>query len=124
MACTTTKSGLPYLIYLFSGWDTDARKFEVKPFSLLNKEKRVSPCSYLCDLKEIRTFINGITYYRIMHNLSQIDLATTLEIPPASLCKYESGENVCPVSVYQKLAVFFQVKIDDLIQTYPNPSIP
>lgn len=53
----------------------------------------------------------------MMNNLSQIDLATTLDIPPASLCKYELGENVCPVAVYQRLATFFQVKIDDLLDS-------
>lgn len=121
VACSTLESGLPYLIYLFSGWRTDDQRFEIKPFSLLQKENRITPKSYLCDLREIRTYVNGITYFRMLHNLSQIDLATTLEIPPASLCKYESGENVCPVCVYQRLGAFFHVKIDDLLKTYPNP---
>lgn len=123
VACSTLESGLPYLIYLFSGWRTDDQRLEIKPFSTLTSENRIAPKSYLCDLREIHTFVNGITYYRMMHNLSQIDLATTLEIPPASLCKYESGEHVCPVSVYQRLGTFFHIKIDELLKTYPNPSI-
>ena len=35
---------------------------------------------------------------------------------------YELGENICPVTVYQRLATFFQVKIDDLLKYYPNPN--
>ena len=123
VACDALENNLPYLIYLFSGWNTSNQRLDIKPFSLLKKERRIAPNTYLCDLREIRKSISGITYYRMIHNLSQIDLATTLEIPPASLCKYESGENVCPVSVYQKLAVFFHVEIDALLQEYPNPNL-
>lgn len=68
--------------------------------------------------------MNGITYHRMMHNLSQIELASTLDIPTANLCKYEIGETACPVTVYQQLAAFFHVTIDDLLVNYPNPSIP
>lgn len=121
-ATKATDAGLPYLIYVFSGWNTKNQQLDIRPFKRLQNEKRITAGSYICNLREPRTEVNGITYYRMMNNLSQIDLATTLDIPPASLCKYELGENVCPVAVYQRLASFFQVKIDDLLKHYPNPN--
>lgn len=122
VANKATDVGLPYLVYIFSGWKTKNQQLDIRPFKKLQNENRITAGSYICNLRELRTEVNGITYYRMMNKLSQIDLATTLDIPPASLCKYELGENICPVTVYQRLATFFQVKIDDLLKYYPNPN--
>lgn len=123
VANKATDNGIPYLVYIFSGWNTKDQKLDIRPFRELQNEKRFMAGNYICNLRELRTEVNGITYFRIMHNLSQIDLAETLAIPPASLCKYELGENVCPVTVYQKLGAFFHVPIDDLLKSYPNPNL-
>lgn len=122
VANKATIDGIPYLVYIFSGWKTKNQQLDIRPFKDLQNEKRIFAGNYICNLREIRAEVSGITYYRMLHNLSQIDLATTLDIPPASLCKYELGENICPVTVYQRLATFFQVKIDDLLKYYPNPN--
>lgn len=123
VATQVTGNGLPYLIYVFSGWHSENQRLEIKPFKALQDEGRITPGNYTCNLRPIRKEVNGITYHRMLRNLSQIDLASTLAIPPACLCKYELGENICPVTVYQKLAVFFQVPIDDLLRNYPNPNL-
>lgn len=123
VATQVTGNGLPYLIYVFSGWHSDNQRLEIKPFKALQDEGRITPGNYTCNLRPIRKEVNGITYHRMLRNLSQIDLASTLAIPPACLCKYELGENICPVTVYQKLAFFFQVPIDDLLRNYPNPNL-
>lgn len=123
VANEVTTAGFPYLIYVFSGWNTEHQHLEVKPFKIMQEEGRITPVNYTCNLRPIRKEVNGITYHRMIRKLSQIDLASTLDIPPACLCKYELGENICPVTVYQKLAAFFQVPIDDLLKYYPNPRL-
>ena len=123
VATQVTGDGLPYLIYVFSGWHSENQCLEIKPFKVMQDEGRITPGNYTCNLRPIRKEVSGIAYHRILQKLSQIDLASTLDIPPACLCKYELGENTCPVTVYQKLAAFFQVPIDDLLRNYPNPNL-
>lgn len=123
VATQVTGDGLPYLIYVFSGWHSENKRLEIKPFKVMQDEGRITPGNYTCNLRPIRKEVSGITYHRMLQKLSQIDLASTLDIPPACLCKYELGENICPVTVYQKLAVFFQIPIDDLLRNYPNPNL-
>lgn len=123
VATQVTSDGLPYLIYVFTGWHSENQRLEIKPFKIMHDEGRITPGNYTCNLRPIRKEVNGITYHRMIQKLSQIDLASTLDIPPACLCKYELGENICPVTVYQKLADFFHVSIDDLLRNYPNPNL-
>lgn len=123
IAKKVTEEGYQYLIYTFSGWGTEDQKLEIKPFRTLLEENRIAPVNYVCNLREIRKEVSGITYHRMLRKLSQADLAATLDIPPACLCKYELGENICPVTVYQKLAAFFCIPIDDLLKWYPNPNL-
>lgn len=112
-----------YLIYFFSGPDLSAKNLSVIPFSDLIKEHRIKPYRYQCSRSQIRTEVSGIAYHRMKNHLSQIELASQLDIPPACLCKYELGENVCPVTVYKKLSDYFQVTIDELLALYPNPEL-
>ena len=63
---------------------------------------------------------NGILHFRRQMGISQIEAANMLEIPVSSLCKYETGENQCPVTAYEKMSNLYQVTIDELLQEYPN----
>jgi len=51
--------------------------------------------------------------------ISQIEAANMLEIPASCLCKYETGENQCPVAAYEKMSKLYQVTIDELLEEYP-----
>lgn len=118
-----TNEGTCYKIYFLTGIGTNNQDLTIVDYRELKAEKRVEPASYVCSLRKKELFVNGILYYRLIHNLSQIELAQNLEILPGNLCRYETGMYVCPVEVYQKLSELFHVSIDDLLKDYPRPEV-
>ena len=119
-ASACAKNGETYYIYLFTGWGTKKQQLHILNFSNLVDENRLSPVKYTCDLRPRPKTINGILYYRKLHGYSQLQISEILDIPTSCLCKYESGENTCPVNIYQKLADFYKVTIDQLLDIYQN----
>lgn len=116
-----TSEGIDYKIYFLTGVGTEEQDLSIVDYRELKAEKRVEPVSYLCNFRKRKPFVNGILYYRLINNLSQIELARIIEILPGNLCRYETGMYVCPVEVYQKLSALFRVSIDDLLKDYPRP---
>lgn len=114
-----TARGYDYWIYSYSNWGTQEQRFEQILFRNLQRAKQIEPERYICSLKERKSTENGILHFRKQMGISQIEAANLLEIPVSSLCKYETGENQCPVTVYQKLARLYQTTIDFLLEDYP-----
>ena len=114
-----TGQGYDYWICYFSGWGTGDMHLEKVLYRSLLEENRIEPARYSCDFRERPATENGILHFRRKMGLSQIDAANLLEIPVSSMCKYESGENQCPVVAYQKMSRLFGVEIDVLLQDYP-----
>ena len=48
VATQVTGNGLPYLIYVFSGWHSENQRLEIKPFKALQDEGRITPGNYTC----------------------------------------------------------------------------
>lgn len=115
-----TSHGYEYWIYHCSEWDMENPKYEKHLFRSLRDERRIEPVRYICDFRPARDEENGILHFRKQTGLSQIEAANMLEIPASSLCKYETGENQCPVTVYQKLAKLYGTTIDELLKEYPK----
>lgn len=118
MAKKLTNLGYEYWIYFHSHWGTENMTVEKYLFQLLQKEKRIEPARYICDFKPRRSVENGILHYRRQMGISQIEAANLLDIPASCLCKYETGENQCPVTVYMKLVELYGVTIDELLSYY------
>lgn len=116
-------SGIPYKIYFFTGWGSSEQKLTIVDYKELKEENRVKPSSFVCNLQERTPIVNGILYHRLIHKLSQVEVANRLEILPGNLCRYETGMYVCPVDVYQRLAELFCTSIDDLLKSYPRPEV-
>lgn len=114
-----TNLGYEYWIYHCSGWGTKNQTFEKHLFRTLRNENRIEPIRYICDFRPIKTVENGILHFRKQMGISQIEAANMLEIPVSCLCKYETGENQCPVTAYQKISQLYQTTIDDLLKEYP-----
>ena len=114
-----TGQGYEYWIYYHSGWGTEDMTFEKYLFRTLQEEKRLEPVRYLCDFRPRKNVENGILHFRRRMGISQAEAAGILDIPASCLCKYETGENQCPVTAYQKMSRLYQVKIDELLQEYP-----
>lgn len=115
-----TNLGYEYWIYHCSQWGAQNQTFEKHLFRTLRDENRIEPTRYICDFRPSRDMENGILHFRKQMGISQIEAANMLEIPASCLCKYETGENQCPVTVYEKLSNLYQVTIDELLQEYPN----
>ncbi len=64
------------------------------------------------ELQQIGARIRGL---RDINDVSAETLATYLQVPLATLAKYESGEADIPVSVLYKLAGFFEVEFSVLL---------
>lgn len=118
MAKKLTNLGYEYWIYFHSHWGAENMTVEKCLFQLLQKEKRIEPVRYICDFKPRRSVENGILHYRRQMGISQIEAANLLDIPASCLCKYETGENQCPVTVYMKLVELYGVTIDELLSYY------
>lgn len=114
-----TKQGYEYWIYHYSGWGLEKNNMKRILFSDMVAEDRISPARYWCDVKERKETENGILHFRKQLGIPQIEAANLLEIPASTLCKYETGENQCPVTAYQKMSKLYGVKIDELLQEYP-----
>ncbi len=121
-AMKITKEGFEYWIYHYSAWGTKNQSLEKINFQDILKEDWISPVRYLCDIKPRKETVNGFLHFRMQRGISQIECANMLEIPPSCLCKYETGENQCPVTVYQKMSKFYGVTVDALMQEYPAKS--
>ena len=118
MAKKLTNQGYEYWIYFHSRWGTENMTVEKYLFQSLQKEKRIELARYICDFKPRRSVENGILHYRRQMGISQIEAANLLDIPASCLCKYETGENQCPVTTYQKMSKLYQVTIDELLGEY------
>lgn len=114
-----TKQGYEYWLYHYSGWGLEKNNMKKILFSDMVAEDRISPARYWCDVKERKETENGILHFRKQLGITQIEAANLLEIPASTLCKYETGENQCPVTAYQKMSKLYGVKIDELLQEYP-----
>ena len=115
-----TEKGYEYWIYNYSVWGTENQHLEKISFRDLMTDDRVAPVRYICDIKARKATENGILHFRKKMGYSQIEAANMLEIPASCLCKYETGENQCPIAVYQKLTRLYQVTIDELLCIYPS----
>jgi len=113
-----TNQGYEYWIYHCSGWGEQNQTFTKHLFRTLRDEKRIEPVRYICDFRPNKNMENGILHFRKQMGISQIEAANMLEIPASCLCKYETGENQCPVTIYQKIAKFYGVTIDELLYNY------
>ena len=114
-----TNLGYEYWIYHCSDWRAEDQTFEKHLFRTLQDENRIEPVRYICDFRPRRDMENGILHFRKQKGISQIEAANMLEIPVSCLCKYETGENQCPVTAYEKLSNLYQVTIDELLGEYP-----
>lgn len=114
-----TNLGSEYWIYHCSNWGAKDQTFEKHLFSTLRDENRIEPTRYICDFRPSKDMENGILHFRKLMGISQIEAANMLEIPVSCLCKYETGENQCPVTAYEKLSRLYQVTIDELLGEYP-----
>lgn len=114
-----SEKGYEYWIYNFSAWGTTDQHLEKINFQDLMTDDRIAPVRYICDIRQCRETENGILHFRKQMGISQLEAANLLEIPASCLCKYETGENQCPVTAYQKLSKLYGVKIDALLQEYP-----
>lgn len=114
-----TNLGYEYWIYHCSNWGTKDRMFEKHLFRTLRDENRIEPTRYICDFRPSKGMENGILHFRKLVGISQIEAANMLEIPASCLCKYETGENQCPVTAYEKMSNIYQVTIDELLGEYP-----
>lgn len=117
-----TNLGYEYWIYHCSEWGTKDQNFEKHLFRTLRDENRIEPVRYICDFRPSKDTENGILHFRKQMGISQTEAANMLEIPASCLCKYETGENQCPVTAYRKMAKLYQTTIDHLLQEYPRLS--
>lgn len=58
---------------------------------------------------------------RLDHDLSQADVAKILNMSQTGYSKYETGENDLPTQVLIKLADYYEVSIDYLLDKTKNP---
>lgn len=115
-----TNLGYEYWIYHCSEWGAKDQNFEKHLFRTLRDENRIEPVRYICDFRPNKSMENGILHFRKQMGISQIEAANILEIPASCLCKYETGENQCPVTAYQKMAKLYGTTIDCLLRMYPG----
>lgn len=52
---------------------------------------------------------------RALANVSQLELATVLEVAPLTLSKWEKDIDRCPTGYVKKMAEYFQCSVDYLI---------
>lgn len=114
-----TNLGYEYWIYHCSEWDMKNPKYDKHLFRTLRDEKRIEPVRYICDFRPNKEMESGILHFRKRMGISQIEAANMLDIPASCLCKYETGENQCPVTAYEKMSNLYQVTIDELLGEYP-----
>lgn len=67
-----------------------------------------------------------MTYDRIRelredHDLRQIDVANILQMSQTGYSKYETGENDIPTAVLIRLAAFYKVSVDYILNLTDKP---
>jgi len=60
-------------------------------------------------------FANNLKELRKRNNLTQENLANSLAVSRQAVCMWERGERVPKISVLTKIARFFEVSIDRLV---------
>jgi transcriptional regulator with XRE-family HTH domain len=64
------------------------------------------------DNKKIGLFLQSL---RKQKNLTQLELATQLNVTHQSVSKWENGDSIPDISILSSLATFYQITIDELI---------
>lgn len=113
-----TNLGYEYWIYHCAEWGAKDQRYEKHLFRTLRDEKRIEPVRYICDFRPRKGVENGILHFRKQMGISQVEAANMLDIPASCLCKYETGENQCPVTAYQKMSKLYKATIDELLGEY------
>jgi len=57
----------------------------------------------------------NIKKFRIVNNLTQQQVATTINISLSVYSRYERGERTCPIDVLVKLSKLYRISIEELI---------
>lgn len=57
----------------------------------------------------------AIQEIRKARNMTQADLAALLQVTPATISRYESGERIPDINTAAKIAAALGCKVDDLI---------
>lgn len=65
-------------------------------------------------------FKQKLKKYRDLNNYSQKDIAKYLNITIQQYSLYETSKRQMPIEQYAKLAIKYQVSIDDMVQLYPE----
>lgn len=60
---------------------------------------------------------NIIKYFRELKHLSQAKLAEQIGVSQRNISYYESGDHIPPADVLKKLAIIFEITVDELIGT-------
>ena len=113
-----TARGIPYHIYRYSRFGQPDQQLDILDFSTMTP-LQIYPSEYTCSTAPKANKITGITYYRQLRGLTQIQLAEQMGISPHHISRYEKGEREPKATTYQKIAELLEVSIDDLLATYP-----
>lgn len=114
-----TNLGYEYWIYHCAEWGEKNQEYGKHLFRTMRDENRIEPVRYICDFRPRKSMENGILHFRKQMGISQAEAANLLDIPVSCLCKYETGENQCPVTAYEKMSNLYQATIDELLGEYP-----
>lgn len=114
-----TNRGYEYWIYHCAEWGEKNQEYGKHLFRTMRDENRIEPVRYICDFRPRKSMENGILHFRKQMGISQAEAANMLDIPVSCLCKYETGENQCPVTAYEKMSNLYQATIDELLGEYP-----
>ena len=114
-----TANGMPYIIRLILNWGTEKQNIRDIPFSTLSAEYRITPQSYrVAPERKQKTMVSGLTYYRQLRELTQLQLAEMLGVTQRDMSLYENGNRQASVDFYIKASDALDVTIDQLVQSY------
>lgn len=118
-AKSLTAGGMSYVIRLILNWGTEKQSIRDIPFSALSAEYRITPQSYrVVPERKQKTMVSGLTHYRHLRELTQLQLAEMLGVTKRDLCLYENGNRQASVNFYIKASDTLDATIDQLVQSY------
>lgn len=120
MAKKLTDLGEHYTVVYISNWGSETQTVTEIPYTQLQSEYNIIAHHYFCAPKSAKKEepICGLTYFRRLNGLRQVDVAQELGVAPSNYCQYERGQIRPSITFYIRASKFYGTTVDSLLASY------
>jgi len=120
-----TEQGERYVVVFISSWGKESQQVREIPYPELERTHSIQPHHYFCAPLPAKKKepLNGLTYFRLLRGMRQVDVAQELGVNPSNYCQYERNLVKPSITFYLRASKFYETTVDSLLATYDPNSV-